>query len=139
MTLSRKPIESTRTLPLPSRPVEGFVNDQQALSEAVVGELRIYNTHLNYLGEDQRLDQAQRILSLIAEAPERGGPVTSRWSSHSARRTGWSARCRGRNSFPARRDTARARQRYVAIDQGHPGKLGPVPIFTRTRARARRS
>jgi endonuclease/exonuclease/phosphatase family metal-dependent hydrolase len=77
MTLSRKPIESTRTLPLPSRPVEGFVNDQQALSEAVVDGLRVYNTHLNYLGEDQRLDQAQRALSLIAEAPERGGPVTA--------------------------------------------------------------
>ena len=77
MTLSRRPIESTRTLPLPSRPVQGFVNDQQALCEAVVGELRVYNTHLNYLDEDQRLDQAQRLLSLIAEAPERGGPVTA--------------------------------------------------------------
>ena len=43
----------------------------------MVGELRVYNTHLNYLGEDQRLDQAQRLLSLIAEAPERGGPVTA--------------------------------------------------------------
>jgi len=77
MVLSRTPIESTRTLPLPSRPVEGFVNDQQALSEAVVGDLRIYNTHLNYLGEDQRLDQARRVLSLIAEAPGHGGAVTA--------------------------------------------------------------
>ena len=77
MILSRAPIESTRTLPLPSRPVEGFVNDQQALIEAVVGGLRVYDTHLNYLGEDQRLDQAQRVLALIAEAPEHGGPVTA--------------------------------------------------------------
>ena len=77
MILSRTPIESTRTLPLPARPVEGFGNDQQAMVEAVVGGCRIYNTHLNYLGEDQRLDQAQRMLALIAEAPGRGGPVTA--------------------------------------------------------------
>ena len=54
MILSRTPIESTRTLPLPSRPVAGFVNDQQALCEAVVGDMRVYNTHLNYIDEDQR-------------------------------------------------------------------------------------
>lgn len=77
MLLSRAPIESTRTLTLPARPVEGFVNDQQAMIEAVTHGLRVYNTHLNYLGEDQRLDQAARLLSLIAEAPERGGPVTA--------------------------------------------------------------
>ena len=33
MILSRLPIESTRTLPLPSRPVKGHVNDQQAMIE----------------------------------------------------------------------------------------------------------
>jgi len=77
MVLSRMAIESTRTLPLPSWPVEGHVNDQQAVTEAVIGDFRLYNTHLNYLGEDMRLDQAQRLLSMIAEAPERGGPVTA--------------------------------------------------------------
>ncbi|MCA3561792.1 MAG: endonuclease/exonuclease/phosphatase family protein [Aestuariivirga sp.] len=77
MILSRAPIESTRTLPLPSWPVEGQVNDQQAMTEAVIGELRLYNAHLNYLGEDQRLDQAARLLAMIAEAPQRGGPVTA--------------------------------------------------------------
>lgn len=77
MILSRLPIESTRTLPLPSRPVKGHVNDQQAMIEAVIGDLRVYNTHLNYLGEDQRLKQAARALSFIAEAPEQGGPVTA--------------------------------------------------------------
>ena len=77
MILSRTPIESTRTLPLPSRPVAGFVNDQQALCEAVVGDMRVYNTHLNYIDEDQRQDQAQRLLAFIADAPERGGPVTA--------------------------------------------------------------
>ncbi len=77
MTLARVPIASTRTLPLPARPVHGFVNDQQALCEAVVGGLRVYNTHLNYLGEDQRLDQARRVLALIGEAPKHGGAVTA--------------------------------------------------------------
>lgn len=77
MVLSRQPIQSTRTLPLPARPVEGQVNDQQAVTEAVIGDLRVYNTHLNYLGEDQRLDQAARLLALIAEAPGHGGPVTA--------------------------------------------------------------
>lgn len=77
MVLSRLPIESTRSLPLPSRPVEGQVNDQQAMTEAVTHGLRLYNTHLNYLGEDQRLDQASRLLALIAEAPERGGAITA--------------------------------------------------------------
>lgn len=77
MILSRVPIESTRTLPLPSWPVAGHVNDDQAVTEAVTAGLRIYNAHLNYLGEDQRLDQAARLLSLIAEAPERGAAVTA--------------------------------------------------------------
>ena len=77
MTLALTPISSTRSLPLPSRPVHGVVNDQQALCEAVVGDLRVYNAHLNYLAEDQRLDQVQRVLALIAEAPERGGAVTA--------------------------------------------------------------
>lgn len=77
MILSRVPIESTRTLPLPSWPVKGQVNDQQAMTEVVVDDLRIYNTHLNYLGEDQRLDQAGRLLAMIAEAPRHGAPVTA--------------------------------------------------------------
>lgn len=77
MILSRVPIESARTLPLPARPVDGMVNDQQAVTEAVIGGLRLYDTHLNYIDEAQRLDQAGRLLALITEAPERGGPVTA--------------------------------------------------------------
>ena len=77
MILSRVPIESTRTLPLPARPVAGMVNDQQAVTEAVIGGVRLYNTHLNYVDEDQRMDQARRLLALVAEAPEHGGPVTA--------------------------------------------------------------
>jgi endonuclease/exonuclease/phosphatase family metal-dependent hydrolase len=81
MILSRWPVSSTRTLPLPARPVFGHMNDEQAMTEAVVlcpsTPLRIYNTHLNYLDADQRLDQIGRLMTFIAEAPDRGGPVTS--------------------------------------------------------------
>ena len=81
MVLSRHPIHSTRTLPLPAWPVFGHVNDQQAMTEAVIGHgpesVRLYNTHLNYLGEDQRMEQIRRVLAMIAEAPAHGGPVTA--------------------------------------------------------------
>lgn len=81
MILSRWPISSTRTLPLPARPVFGHMNDEQAMTEAVIlgpdGPLRVYNTHLNYLDQGQRLDQIGRLMAFIAEAPERGGPITS--------------------------------------------------------------
>lgn len=81
MVLSRLPIDSTRTLPLPAWPVPGHVNDQQAMTEAVIGtgphSFRLYNTHLNYLGDDQRMEQVRRLLHMIAEAPEHGGPVTA--------------------------------------------------------------
>jgi endonuclease/exonuclease/phosphatase family metal-dependent hydrolase len=81
MMLSRWAIESTRTLPLPARPVHGFVNDQQAMTEAIIHaperSLRVYNAHLNYLGVDQRLEQAATMRKLIDEAPARGGPVTA--------------------------------------------------------------
>jgi len=81
MILSRWPIESARTLPLPARPYPGHVNDQQAMTEAVIHggsfSLRIYNAHLNYIGPAQRLEQVALMRTLIDEAPARGGPVTA--------------------------------------------------------------
>jgi endonuclease/exonuclease/phosphatase family metal-dependent hydrolase len=81
MILSRWPISSTRTLPLPARPVFGHMNDEQSMTEAVIDAegfaLRLYNTHLNYLDAGQRLDQLARLMAFIAEAPGRGGPVTA--------------------------------------------------------------
>lgn len=81
MVLSRSPIESCRTLPLPAWPVQGHVNDQQAVTEAVIDRgaaaFRLYNTHLNYLGAGQRAEQAARLCAMIADAPSRGGPVTA--------------------------------------------------------------
>lgn len=81
MILSRWQIESTRTLPLPSRPVPGHVNDQQAMTEAVIHapgrSLRVYDAHLNYIGPEQRLEQVALMRDLIDDAPERGGPITA--------------------------------------------------------------
>ncbi len=78
MILSRLAITSTRTLPLPAWPVAGHINDQQSMIEAVIGNaLRIYNVHLNYLAREQRLEQIERLLAFIGEAPRLGGPVTA--------------------------------------------------------------
>ncbi|WP_421694470.1 endonuclease/exonuclease/phosphatase family protein [Aestuariivirga sp.] len=81
MVLSRWPIESCRTLPLPAWPVLGHVNDHQSAIEAVIGRgassLRIYNTHLNYMSDEQRADQAARLCAMVAEAPACGGAVSA--------------------------------------------------------------
>jgi len=78
MILSRAAIASTRNLPLPAWPVMGHVNDQQAMLEAVIGDaFRVYNVHLNYLAQKQRLEQIERLMAFIDEAPQLGGPVTA--------------------------------------------------------------
>lgn len=81
MILSRHTITSTRNLPLPARAVSGHMNDQQAMIEAVIDlgkrGIRIYNVHLNYLSQRQRLEQIALIKDFITRAPLDGGPVTS--------------------------------------------------------------
>jgi endonuclease/exonuclease/phosphatase family metal-dependent hydrolase len=78
MILSRWPIASARSWPLTKYPVYRQMNDQAILMEAVIaapdGDLRFYNTHLNYLSADQRLIQVEEVLKIIREAP-RQGPV----------------------------------------------------------------
>lgn len=78
MTLSRWPIVSTRSWPLTKYPVHRQMNDQSIVMEAVIaapsGDVRFYNTHLNYLSADQRLIQVEEVLKVIREAP-RQGPV----------------------------------------------------------------
>jgi endonuclease/exonuclease/phosphatase family metal-dependent hydrolase len=79
MVLSRHPIWSTRTLPLPSATFAGHVNDTQSLLEAVIDVghgLRIYNFHLNYLGPSLRQAQLAAALAFIAEAPGQGGAIS---------------------------------------------------------------
>lgn len=79
LTLSRWPILSVRTFPLPKYPVQGQINDQSCLAEAVIAPkgrgLRIYNTHLNYLSQRQRRLQVTEVLRQIADAPRQGGPI----------------------------------------------------------------
>lgn len=78
LILSRWPIVSVRSWPLTKYPVFQRMNDQSILFEAVIeapgGGLRFYNTHLNYLSEEQRGIQVEEVLGVIREAP-RQGPV----------------------------------------------------------------
>ena len=79
MILSRWPILSTRTFPLPKYPVQGSLNDSSGLQEAVIAPhgtgIRIYNTHLNYLSQRQRRLQIDEIIKIIADAPLQGGAI----------------------------------------------------------------
>lgn len=79
LTLSRGPILSVRTYPLPKYPVHGSMNDQSCLQESIVDcggfGLRVYNTHLNYLTGRQRQLQIAEVMRIVADAPRQGGPV----------------------------------------------------------------
>lgn len=79
LVLSRWPILSVRSFPLPKYPVHGWLNDSSILLETVIGHpaapFRLYNTHLNYLSERQRLLQVRQIVDIVADAPRQGGPV----------------------------------------------------------------
>lgn len=79
MLLSRWPILSTRTFPLPKYPVQGSLNDSSGLQEAVIAPdgkgIRIYNTHLNYLSQRQRRLQIDEVMKIIADAPLQGGAI----------------------------------------------------------------
>lgn len=76
MILSRWPIVSARSWPLTKFPVYRRMNDQSILLEAVIaapdGDLRFYNTHLNYLAEDQRRLQVEEVLKVLREMPSQG-------------------------------------------------------------------
>ncbi|MGH6932354.1 MAG: endonuclease/exonuclease/phosphatase family protein [Dongiaceae bacterium] len=77
LVLSRWPILSVRSFPLPKYPVHGHVNDTSILLETVVGHprrpIRFYNTHLNYLSERQRQIQVRELIGIVADAPAQGG------------------------------------------------------------------
>ncbi|MBL8708386.1 MAG: endonuclease/exonuclease/phosphatase family protein [Rhodospirillaceae bacterium] len=80
MTLSRWPISSVRSWSLSKYPVYGQINDQSVVLETVVEcpghHLRVYNTHLNYLMQDQRMRQVEELRRIVEQAP-RQGPVVS--------------------------------------------------------------
>lgn len=78
LILSRWPILSTRSFPLPKYPVHGQVNDSSILLETVIGHpsrpFRFYNTHLNYLSRRQRHIQVRELMKIVTDAPAQGGP-----------------------------------------------------------------
>lgn len=80
LVISRWPVLTARTYPLPSYPVHGYLNDSSVLLETVIGHpagpFRFYVTHLNYVSERQRLLQSRLILDIVADAPMQGGPIT---------------------------------------------------------------
>ena len=81
MILSRLPIASSLTLPLPTLPVSGEINDQSSLLEAVIdnGErsFRLYNVHLNHLSRRQRLIQLGIVIPFIGDSGRRGGMISA--------------------------------------------------------------
>ena len=81
LILSRWPIASTRSWPLTKYPVHQRMNDQSILLEAVIeapgGDLRFYNTHLNYLSQDQRRIQVEEVLKVLREAPLQGPVIVA--------------------------------------------------------------
>ena len=81
MILSRLPIISTRTLPLPTLPVSGEINDQSSMLEAVIGNgdrlFRLYNIHLNHLSRRQRLQQLATAIPFIGESGRRAGMISA--------------------------------------------------------------
>ncbi|WP_109315350.1 endonuclease/exonuclease/phosphatase family protein [Pseudovibrio ascidiaceicola] len=77
MILSKYPIISTRTYPLPKMGSITRHAIQAALLEAVIdapgGPLRVYNTHLFYWSPDFALVQARFVRDRIKTAPSEGG------------------------------------------------------------------
>ena len=81
LILSRWPILSARAFPLPKYPIDGTLNDSSIVLETVIAHptaaFRLYNTHLNYLSEDQRLIQSRQIMDIIGDAPRQGGAIVA--------------------------------------------------------------
>lgn len=79
LVLSRWPVLSVRSFPLPKYPVHGHLNDCSILLETVIGHpagpFRFYVTHLNYLSQRQRALQCRLIMDIVSDAVRQGGPV----------------------------------------------------------------
>jgi len=77
MTLSRRPILSSRNFPLPKYGALSQHSIQQGILETVIdtdaGILRVYNTHLSHLCAETRLPQIEAMMSIFSRAPDEGG------------------------------------------------------------------
>jgi endonuclease/exonuclease/phosphatase family metal-dependent hydrolase len=80
MVLSRWPVLSVRSWPLPRATVLGQVSDPSILMECVIDHpdtpFRLYVTHLNWVSARARMRQAEVILRIVAEALLDGPPIT---------------------------------------------------------------
>ena len=77
MLMSRTPILSSRTFPLPKYGTLKQHSIQQALLEGVIampaGPVRVYSTHLSHLSAETRTPQIEALLDIINRAPGEGG------------------------------------------------------------------
>jgi endonuclease/exonuclease/phosphatase family metal-dependent hydrolase len=80
MVLSRWPVLSVRSWPLPRATVLGQVSDPSILMECVIGHpdtpFRLYVTHLNWVSARARMRQAEAILRIVSDALAEGPPIT---------------------------------------------------------------
>ena len=80
MVLSRWPVLSVRSFPLPRATVIGQVSDPSILMECVIGHpelpFRLYLTHLNWVSARARARQAEAIVQIVAGALAEGPPIT---------------------------------------------------------------
>ena len=76
MVLSRWPILSVRSWPLPRATVVGQVSDPSILMECVIDHptrpFRLYVTHLNWISPRVRLQQAEAVLRIVPTALDEG-------------------------------------------------------------------
>ncbi len=77
MLMSRTPILSSRSFPLPKYGTLKQHSIQQALLEGVIdtpaGAIRVYTCHLSHLSAETRVPQIKEILDVIERAPAEGG------------------------------------------------------------------
>ncbi len=77
MVLSRYPIVSSRSFPLPKFGAATQHSIQQTLLETVIdapaGPVRVYSAHLSHLSAETRIPQIEMLLDIINRAPSEGG------------------------------------------------------------------
>lgn len=77
MLLSRAPIISSRSFPLPKFGALIQHSIQQSLLEAVIdtpaSPIRVYSAHLSHLSAETRIPQIEAVLNIIDRAPSEGG------------------------------------------------------------------
>jgi endonuclease/exonuclease/phosphatase family metal-dependent hydrolase len=77
MLMSRTPILSSRSFPLPKYGTLKQHSIQQTLLEGVIdtpaGPVRVYTAHLSHLSAETRIPQIEALLDIIERAPAEGG------------------------------------------------------------------